>query len=109
MKLQIDICDMQNKYKCDALTISNCPSVPESKCEDLRTPLHGATACDLWIHGRMCQIQCQSDWDFAYNFPDLYVCGTNTGQWKPYDLVPDCIRKLFCDRVRVMARKSCII
>ena len=41
----------------------------------------------------MCQIQCQADWDFAYNFPDLYVCGTNTGQWKPYDLVPDCISK----------------
>ena len=59
-------------------------------CPDLNTPINGATVCDLWAYGRQCQIQCQDGFDFADGFPEVYVCGTNTGEWFPRDDVPDC-------------------
>ena len=64
--------------------------IPETACEDLRAPINGATVCDLWSLGNQCQVQCQEGFDFAHDVPDLYVCGTNDGKWKPKSTVPDC-------------------
>ena len=66
----------------------------EIGCVNLRTPVNGAKACDLWKLGRQCQIQCHERFDFSFRFPEVYVCANSTGLWKPHGIVPDCTRKL---------------
>ena len=62
-------------------------------CPDLTPPLNGALACDAWIHGLICQMQCQEDYDIprsASNQGGEFVCADTVGEWRPNDNVPDC-------------------
>ncbi|XP_069125356.1 sushi, von Willebrand factor type A, EGF and pentraxin domain-containing protein 1-like [Argopecten irradians] len=64
-------------------------------CEDrLEPPSHGAVACDYWLGGQFCQMLCRKGYDVpvGYQFPDMYVCGTNTGKWTPESILPSCAR-----------------
>ena len=62
-------------------------------CPDLRSPLNGAKACDMWIDaGRFCTLHCNAGYDFAEKPPEVYLCG-GKGKWLPNDKVPDCSGK----------------
>ncbi|XP_069124618.1 sushi, von Willebrand factor type A, EGF and pentraxin domain-containing protein 1-like [Argopecten irradians] len=64
-------------------------------CEDgLEPPLDGAVACDYWLGGQFCQMLCRKGYDVpvGYRFPEMYVCGVDTGKWTPGSKLPNCAR-----------------
>ncbi|XP_046338243.2 sushi, von Willebrand factor type A, EGF and pentraxin domain-containing protein 1-like [Haliotis rufescens] len=69
------------------------PYCMERNCTDLAAPDNGAMVCDKWMHGRMCQMQCSSNFSFPRSAPHdgMFVCGTARGTWMPTDVVPDCV------------------
>lgn len=56
-------------------------------------PKNGAVACDTWLDGKFCQVQCHKDYDFkpGYPFYEMLVCG-DSGKWEPETAlpIPDC-------------------
>uniref|UniRef100_K1RFG7 Sushi, von Willebrand factor type A, EGF and pentraxin domain-containing protein 1 n=1 Tax=Magallana gigas TaxID=29159 RepID=K1RFG7_MAGGI len=60
---------------------------------DLDPPKNGAVACDTWLDGKFCQVQCHKDYDFkpGYPFYEMLVCG-DSGKWEPETAIPipDC-------------------
>lgn len=65
--------------------------ITDHGCPELRSPLNGAKACDLWMDaGKMCTLHCNNGYDFARTPPSFYMCGIATRKWLPNDEVPDC-------------------
>ncbi|XP_061164195.1 sushi, von Willebrand factor type A, EGF and pentraxin domain-containing protein 1-like [Saccostrea echinata] len=76
----------------------------QPKCEVHRScavspsaPQNGAVACDSWLDGKFCQVQCQQGYDFkpGYPFYEMLVCGDSgkdRGSWVPENAlpIPDC-------------------
>lgn len=63
-------------------------------------PKNGAVACDSWLDGKFCQVQCQKGFDFkpGYPFYEMLVCGysgKDRGQWIPENAIPipDCSKQ----------------
>ncbi|XP_062584689.1 sushi, von Willebrand factor type A, EGF and pentraxin domain-containing protein 1-like [Saccostrea cucullata] len=56
-------------------------------------PKNGAVACDSWLDGKFCQVQCQEGYYFKpdYPFHEMLVCG-DSGIWEPKEAlpIPDC-------------------
>ena len=75
------------------LTGKTCPLYPP--------PKRGALVCSLIGDDRNCQVQCNENFDFAFNPPFSYFC--SRGKWDffsvyPYDRRlpwPDCSSKLW--------------
>lgn len=61
--------------------------------DDPVPPKYGAIACDTWLDGKFCQVQCHKDYDFKPDYPfyEMLVCG-DSGKWEPETAlpIPDC-------------------
>lgn len=60
----------------------------------LNPPTNGALACDYWLGGKFCQIQCRKGYtiDPAYQMHQMFVC-SEEGKWFPSTNIPDCTSK----------------
>ncbi|XP_067651449.1 sushi, von Willebrand factor type A, EGF and pentraxin domain-containing protein 1-like [Haliotis asinina] len=69
------------------------PYCMERNCSNLTAPDNGAMVCDKWMHGSMCQMQCNANYSFPRSAPHdgMFVCGSANGQWMPTEDVPDCV------------------
>ena len=76
--------------KCFAV-IERCKTTPN-------VPRNGALACDTWLGGKYCQMQCKEGYDVRPGFPfhELLVCSVE-GEWTPPNVLPlsDCTSKRF--------------
>lgn len=64
----------------------------EMNCSELPTPANGAIACDKWLFGTMCQMQCNINYDIPLGpwTTGQYVCSMSSGEWRPTNVVPGC-------------------
>ncbi|CAG2209563.1 unnamed protein product [Mytilus edulis] len=72
------------------------PYCKQNKCPVLKAPTNGALACDKWMYGTQCTMQCNNKFDIpigvggSSTFTGLFTCSTVSGQWSPLQQVPNC-------------------
>ncbi|KAK3085610.1 hypothetical protein FSP39_006044, partial [Pinctada imbricata] len=75
--------------------MEKCQKVPSA-------PKNGALACDNWLGGQLCQLQCKKGYDVKPGFPfyDMLVCDVDKGTWGPKDFLPlpDCATSILTSR-----------
>ncbi|XP_061166395.1 E-selectin-like [Saccostrea echinata] len=77
------------------------PYCKKNPCEPLPAPTNGAIACDAWIYGLFCQMQCMDGYDIPHGavgtggkaFSGRYVCSETKGTFIPSNIVPNCTVK----------------
>ncbi|XP_062600629.1 sushi, von Willebrand factor type A, EGF and pentraxin domain-containing protein 1-like, partial [Saccostrea cucullata] len=77
------------------------PYCKKNPCEPLPAPANGAMACDEWLYGVFCQMQCMEGYDIPNGavgsnnkvFTGRYVCSETKGIYIPSNTVPNCTAK----------------
>ena len=72
--------------------------IVENPCDQLPAPENGAMACDKWMFGMQCQMQCSDKYDIPFGivgssgvpFTGLFTCSETTGKYSPSNTVPGC-------------------
>ncbi|XP_022105682.1 sushi, von Willebrand factor type A, EGF and pentraxin domain-containing protein 1-like isoform X2 [Acanthaster planci] len=72
-------------------------NITPNSCPPLPSPRNGALSCVP--SGLICSAFCHEDYQFSRSrgrgsvVPEQYTCGLRSGDWLPYDWVPDCSRR----------------
>ncbi|XP_062616948.1 sushi, von Willebrand factor type A, EGF and pentraxin domain-containing protein 1-like isoform X2 [Saccostrea cucullata] len=83
----------------------------KNPCEPLPAPANGAMACDEWLYGVFCQMQCMEGYDIPNGavgsnnkvFTGQYVCSETKGTYIPSNTVPNCtVKRLPSESITLM-------
>ncbi|XP_056020426.1 LOW QUALITY PROTEIN: sushi, von Willebrand factor type A, EGF and pentraxin domain-containing protein 1-like [Ostrea edulis] len=74
------------------------PFCSKNPCDKLPAPENGAMACDTWLFGIQCKMQCSSQYDIPFGtvssngapFTGLFTCSESKGEYSPSNTVPGC-------------------
>ncbi|KAL3870939.1 hypothetical protein ACJMK2_038967 [Sinanodonta woodiana] len=87
------------EYKYGTWSIKEQPyCVSTAKCPTINAPDNGAVACDNWLKGSVCQMQCVKGYDLpsganSNDYNQLIICG-DSGAWNlnPTFSLPNCAK-----------------